>query len=306
MELRHLRYFVGGGGGAALRARRRAPEHLGADADPADPGAGARPRRPAVSAHQALGRPDRGRAAVSRQARATLRQAEQAAQVATAGGARRDRSHRDRLCHLGELPRPDLRRHRGLSPMKHPLVELRLHRMETVRQLNALAQGQIDLGFLRPPLRYPSGLTGATIWKQPFIIAMPAGSSARRREPHPHRLARRRAADRLQRRARARLRRADPGDRRGGQVHAEDRRPRAGHSDDPDPGRGRRRLRLRRRHRSAESPCRVWPIAISPGPPRHALLAAARRRDDAAPAVKAFARMLRTILHQKSGEAPLS
>ena len=37
----------------------------------------------------------------------------------------------------------------------------------------ALTQGHIDLGFLRPPLRYPSGLTGTLIWKQPFIVAVP-------------------------------------------------------------------------------------------------------------------------------------
>jgi DNA-binding transcriptional LysR family regulator len=45
--------------------------------------------------------------------------------------------------------------------------------METVRQLAALVRGEIDLGFLRPPTRYPLGLTGTLVWRQPFIVAIP-------------------------------------------------------------------------------------------------------------------------------------
>jgi DNA-binding transcriptional LysR family regulator len=106
------------------------------------------------------------------EARATLRQAEQAAQVARQAARGEIGSieigYVTSASCLGLIPAV-------VAAFRHenPWVELRLHRMETVRQLAALGQGQIDLGFLRPPLRYPPGLTGALIWKQPFVVALP-------------------------------------------------------------------------------------------------------------------------------------
>jgi len=106
------------------------------------------------------------------EARATLRQAEQAAQVARQAArgeiGRIEIGYVTSASCLGLIPSVVAAFHH-----ENPWVELRLHRMETVRQLNALAQGTIDLGFLRPPLRYPSGLTGTQVWKQPFIVAVP-------------------------------------------------------------------------------------------------------------------------------------
>lgn len=57
---------------------------------------------------------------------------------------------------------------------KHPLVELHLQKLETPQQLRLLAERRIDVGFLRPPDRYPVGLTGMTIFRQPVVIALPA------------------------------------------------------------------------------------------------------------------------------------
>src|SRR5262249_10174088 len=106
------------------------------------------------------------------EARKTLRQADQAALVA-------------RQTARGEIGRIQLgyvtsASGLGLTPMLlaefrrlNPYVDLQVHRMETVRQLAALDHGQIDLGFLRPPTRYPVGLTGTLIWRQPFVVAMP-------------------------------------------------------------------------------------------------------------------------------------
>src|SRR5262245_54852980 len=108
------------------------------------------------------------------EARATLRQAEQAALVARQAArgeiGRLEIGYVTSASFLGLIPAvvADFRR-------ENPWVELRLHRMETVRQLSALAQGTIDLGFLRPPLRDPAGLTGSLVWKQPFVIAAPQG-----------------------------------------------------------------------------------------------------------------------------------
>ena len=52
-------------------------------------------------------------------------------------------------------------------------VELRLHRMDTPRQFEYMLEGRIDIGFIRSPTRYPIGLTGFTLARQPIRIALP-------------------------------------------------------------------------------------------------------------------------------------
>lgn len=56
---------------------------------------------------------------------------------------------------------------------EHPLVDIRLHRLETPQQLASIAEGRLDIGFARPPNRYPIGLTGVQISRQPILIALP-------------------------------------------------------------------------------------------------------------------------------------
>lgn len=56
---------------------------------------------------------------------------------------------------------------------EHPLVDLRLHWLDTPHQLTALAEGRIDVGFLRTPERYPLGLTGIPVFSQPVLLALP-------------------------------------------------------------------------------------------------------------------------------------
>ena len=58
---------------------------------------------------------------------------------------------------------------------QHPMVDIRLRKLETPEQLAKLTEGRLDIGFLRPPERYPLGLTGRIIWRQPLIIALPEG-----------------------------------------------------------------------------------------------------------------------------------
>lgn len=58
---------------------------------------------------------------------------------------------------------------------KHPLVDLHLHKLETPQQLGLLSERRIDVGFVRPPDRYPLGLTGIPVFRQPVIIVLPEG-----------------------------------------------------------------------------------------------------------------------------------
>jgi DNA-binding transcriptional LysR family regulator len=56
---------------------------------------------------------------------------------------------------------------------RYPLVDVHLQRMESPQQLIYLADGHIDAGFMRPPDRYPIGLTGMQVGRQPVLIALP-------------------------------------------------------------------------------------------------------------------------------------
>jgi DNA-binding transcriptional LysR family regulator len=47
--------------------------------------------------------------------------------------------------------------------------------METFPQMKALIDGTLDIGFTRAPQRYPSGLTGFIVDRQPLWLAIPEG-----------------------------------------------------------------------------------------------------------------------------------
>lgn len=55
----------------------------------------------------------------------------------------------------------------------HPMVSLAFRRMETPRQLDHLAEGRLDIGFIRPPARYPIGISARIIEREPAVIALP-------------------------------------------------------------------------------------------------------------------------------------
>jgi DNA-binding transcriptional LysR family regulator len=57
----------------------------------------------------------------------------------------------------------------------HPDVSFQLNKMETIPQMKALSEGALDIAFARAPDRYPAGLTGFVIERQPFWLAMPEG-----------------------------------------------------------------------------------------------------------------------------------
>jgi DNA-binding transcriptional LysR family regulator len=182
----------------------------------------------------------------------------------------------------------------------NPLVDVQLHHMETVRQLSELTDGHIDVGFLRPPIRYPVGITGSVVWRQPFIIAMPAD--------HPLAAGNRiRPASLAGERFVASSVELEIGF--GGQIQeiaAE------GKFAPKIVGRAPDMLTILTLVASGAGvafvPESFRKVAIPgvayrdlAGPPRNASLAFVRRRDDTAPAVKAFVRTLRTTLSREEG-----
>jgi DNA-binding transcriptional LysR family regulator len=58
---------------------------------------------------------------------------------------------------------------------RRPLVDIDLVRLDGRVQMEGLVEGTLDVGFLRPPQRYPVGLTGILLHSRPVILAMPRG-----------------------------------------------------------------------------------------------------------------------------------
>lgn len=181
MELRHLRYFLAV---AEERHFTRAAESLGISTPTLTQQVQALETELGVMLLRRTNRSVALTEAGSRfldEARATLQQSEHATLVARQAG----RGELGRI-EIGYVTSASLA---GVIPnllaafrRSNPLVDVQLHRMETVRQLTALTERQIDIGFLRPPKRYPLGIVGNVVWRQPFVLAMPSGHPLARRE----------------------------------------------------------------------------------------------------------------------------
>lgn len=57
-----------------------------------------------------------------------------------------------------------------------PDIDLTVDELETPALVDGLRRGDIDLGFVRPPVGY--GLTARTVWAEPLVAAIPAIHSA--------------------------------------------------------------------------------------------------------------------------------
>jgi DNA-binding transcriptional LysR family regulator len=52
------------------------------------------------------------------------------------------------------------------------MVEVRLEQMATPRQLQGLTEGRVDVAFLRPRSRYPTGIAVVWLLREPIWIAL--------------------------------------------------------------------------------------------------------------------------------------
>lgn len=55
----------------------------------------------------------------------------------------------------------------------HPLVVLSVVKMQSPDQLAQLSDGRLDIGYLRPPARYPVRISGLVVVRQSIVIALP-------------------------------------------------------------------------------------------------------------------------------------
>ncbi len=66
----------------------------------------------------------------------------------------------------------------------HPMVNITVRKIETSRQIDYLTEGRLDIAFLRPPARYPVGITSVIIAQQNVLIVLPSDHPlARGRRP---------------------------------------------------------------------------------------------------------------------------
>lgn len=56
----------------------------------------------------------------------------------------------------------------------HPLVDLEISEVEMLRQLEAIAQGRLDIGFIRPPVPLPQGIASVPVLAEELLIALPS------------------------------------------------------------------------------------------------------------------------------------
>lgn len=55
----------------------------------------------------------------------------------------------------------------------HPRVDLDISEIEMLRQLEAIAEGRLDIGFIRPPVPLPDGIAAIPVLAEDLMIALP-------------------------------------------------------------------------------------------------------------------------------------
>jgi DNA-binding transcriptional LysR family regulator len=123
-------------------------------------------------------------------AREVLRHAEQAAAIARQAG----RGELGRL-QLGFLPSVFgaglLRSWIGAFQQNHPAIDITMRQLASMAQIGGIVRKELDAGFTRAPHKYPSGVRGFEVYRQPLVLALPSEHPlARRKEISPAMLAR--------------------------------------------------------------------------------------------------------------------
>jgi DNA-binding transcriptional LysR family regulator len=67
----------------------------------------------------------------------------------------------------------------------YPDVELQISEMEMLRQLDQISEGKLDIGFIRPPVKLPVGITCVQVLQERLLLAVPATHSLAGRERVP-------------------------------------------------------------------------------------------------------------------------
>jgi DNA-binding transcriptional LysR family regulator len=73
----------------------------------------------------------------------------------------------------------------------HPTIDITVRKLSPVAQIGAIVRNELGAGFSRPPNKYPSGVHGFEIYREPLMLALPGEHPlARRKTIRPAMLAR--------------------------------------------------------------------------------------------------------------------
>jgi DNA-binding transcriptional LysR family regulator len=64
----------------------------------------------------------------------------------------------------------------------NPAIDIEMHKLVPVAQIAGLMRKELDAGFTRTPNKYPAGLQGFEIYRQPLVLALPSKHPLARRK----------------------------------------------------------------------------------------------------------------------------
>jgi DNA-binding transcriptional LysR family regulator len=64
----------------------------------------------------------------------------------------------------------------------NPAIDFTTHKLVPMAQINAITRKELDAGFTRTPRRYPAGVQGFEIYRQPLMLALPSEHPLARRK----------------------------------------------------------------------------------------------------------------------------
>jgi DNA-binding transcriptional LysR family regulator len=62
----------------------------------------------------------------------------------------------------------------GPFEQAHPAIDITVRRMSPIAQIGGIVRNEIDAGFARPPNKYPSGVRGFEVYREPLALALPS------------------------------------------------------------------------------------------------------------------------------------
>jgi DNA-binding transcriptional LysR family regulator len=106
-------------------------------------------------------------------AREILRQVEEAAAITRQAG--RGELGRLEFGFLASISAAGLLRG-WIDPFRqaHPAIEIAMHNLVPIAQIDGIVRNELDAGFTRPPHKYPSGIRGFEVYRQRLALALPS------------------------------------------------------------------------------------------------------------------------------------
>jgi|SRR5579871_464373 len=79
----------------------------------------------------------------------------------------------------------------GAFQQANPAIDITMRKLVPIAQIGAILRNELDAGFMRAPRKYPSGIRGFEIYRQPLMLALPSEHPlARRKDIDPAMLGR--------------------------------------------------------------------------------------------------------------------